>query len=231
MGGCGATCGITVEREREMLSARAVAERVRAASLRARPPRSRGHTVSYDELSDLGRRLEAILPIRAVVHVGEPGACDSLFLLAGLHRPCLQEILEAGVAHARDRLPLTETYVRVAVSPHGRFAVLQEVLISSEPTDDGVLIACEPQAGVVDRRLQHIVKGLQGALRRARLIVLDLGATLTPLDPVVAAGCELADPSREAASLWRVLFEPTSALAARASLLQWAELRADEGGA
>ena len=217
MGTCGASCGITKEREKDLLRARAAAERAHPGFSWSRARAFTPPAVTHDALVDLARKLEAILPVRVLVRAGDRGECDSLYVLAGLHRPSLCEIKDAlDPPSAPAACALRETYVRVAISPHGRFAVLQEVVFSAEPADEGLTIVEEPQAGVVDRRLQHIIKGLQGALRKAKLVVLDLAAVLRPIEGATRSA-ELAVCFDEPVSLWSLLFEGLSPMATRAT--------------
>jgi len=140
--------------------------------------------------------------VRAILEAGERDACDSIFLLAGLQRPCLRE-LQDGDTPRGGASAATETYLRVAISAHGPFAVVVEEISSWEPTEAGIVVVHEPRPGVVDGRLRHIVRGLQGVLRKARIVVLDLVVVLQPID---------GD-----ANLWSDLFdEDTSPLAVRA---------------
>jgi hypothetical protein len=196
---CGSTCGITRERAKELDRARRRAVEVHGWRPREGSPRA----LSFDALLSLGHTLEELLPLRAHVHAGEGDACDSLFLLAGLHEPSLAAVLDDSLLVPGASALHGETYLRIAISPYGRYAVVQEVRAECEVLHDGLAIVLEPQAGVVDRRLQLPVKGALGALRKAHVVVLDLGATLAPL------GLE----GDEEASLWSCLFETTSPLA------------------
>ena len=218
MGACGTTCGITKERERELPRARSLAARVHPRLVWTRSRAEVAPVVSHDALRALAAKLEELLPVSVIVHLGNLGECDSLYVLAGLHRPCLRELAEERELSAHEPLPVTETYVRVAISPHGRFASLQEIVATGTMAVGGTVIELEPQAGVVDRRLQGIVKGLQGALRNARLVVLDLAALLLPVDAPEPSP-ELVDAFDEPLSLWPLLFEGASPMASRASWL------------
>ena len=153
MAGCeGSSCGIGKQRDREL-------DRVRAAMV--------GHpeeAVSHPEITRLGTLFEQLLPVRAFLRKASvPDECDWLYLLVGVHDRSLMEEGEP----ARDQ----ETYVRLGFSPLGRFVTLQECRLTLDRRA-GILEEA-PRVGVEDRRLQGIVKGLQGALRKARLIVVD----------------------------------------------------------
>jgi len=219
MGSCGATCGITKERANDLARARATAERVHPGLVWSRATVPDPRAVSHDALVSLASKLETLLPVRVYVREGDASGCDWLYVLAGFRTPCLAEIVDEVAPFPDDCVALRETYVRIAVSPHDRFAVLQEVVVSCESAegelDEGVVVVTEPQAGVVDRRLQHIVKGLQGALRKARLVVLDLSAVLSPI-PEAGASNELTAAFDEPPSLWSFLFEGGSPMATSA---------------
>jgi hypothetical protein len=220
MGTCGATCGITKERAKDLERARLTAERVHPGLTWSSTAELAPRVVPYDRLVRVGSTLEELLPVRVHVHAGEQGECDSLYVLAGLHRACLAEVVDdaAPFDPASAALGQSETYVRVAISPHGPFATLSEVVVSCELEDDALVVTQEPQAGVVDRRLQHIIKGLQGALRREGLIVLDLSAMLAPIEGA-APSRELTRAFDEPVNLWSLLFEALSPLAPRVSLV------------
>lgn len=211
MGSCGTSCGITKERARDLLRARNTAARVHPGYAWSRSRSFAPPAVSPDALVDLARELERVLPARVLVRHGDTEECDSLYVLAGLHAPSLLEIKARTATISGEPRRSSETYIRIAVSPHGRFTTLQEIRFTAEALDGGLLIVEEPQPGVVDRRLQHLVKALQGGLRKARLVVLDLAAALSPLED---APVEPASPD-EPVSLWSLLFERTSPLAAR----------------
>jgi hypothetical protein len=216
MGSCGSTCGITKGRAKDLERAHATALRVYPGLVWARRPPLAARAFPLDDLVALGQKLESLLPVRAHVRAGDDGECDSLFLLVGLHRPSLTELVDAGLPMPEEAGGRRETYVRVAVSPHERFAVLQEVLVSCEPDAEGAVVLYEPQPGVVDRRLQHVIKGLQGALRKHGLVVLDLAAMLSPLEGHEPSGeRELNESFDEPVSLWSFLFEGLSPLARR----------------
>jgi|GEM_PF-1294095 len=232
---CGATCGITRVRERERRIALAAARRAYPGLVWREAPEPRALAAhEADAIAALGRTIESILPVRALLRPADSGECDALYLLAGVHAPSLFEIdrdgapLEAGEpssAGDRDRAPEApprrdrETYVRVAFSPIGRFVTIQEVTMTATKVD-GASFAIEEErvVGVADKRLQHVVKGLQGALREARWVVLDMAFLAGD------AGGEARQEAYEARygappSLWSLLFEAAPPSTSRIALV------------
>lgn len=198
MAGCGGgTCGINKEREKEKASAlKALAHAL------GRGEGAAAVGLPFDEIARLGAHLEEVLPVRAFVRPGGGGgACDWLYLLAGLHPASLFELAD-GACEPGERARDEETYVRLGFSPLGPFVTLQEVVMRVEGGDPPLLFE-EPKVGIEDRRLQLIVKGLQGALRKRRLVVLDAAFLVDapPADFVARLGG--AAPS----SLWSGLFD------------------------
>jgi hypothetical protein len=217
MGACGATCGIQKERERDRQMALAAAERAHPGFVWRPEPLGACGGLSNDAIRELGARLEELLPVRAVVRVGDAG-CDFLYLLAGVHSPCLCELLDGVAPPPRKGAHPSETYVRIAFSPVGRFATLQEAVFSASLTRAGTAVVEEPVMGVKDRRLQSIVKGLQGALRKARLIVLDMAFVAGP-PPVTPAQPAYAQAFAGEPSLWSFLYEGPPPHATRAAVI------------
>ncbi len=159
--------------------------------------------MDLDEIRCLGELLEELLPVRSIVDPGEGAAFDSLYLLAGLQRPSLLEAMRGGPLP--EEPPPRETYVRLAFSRLGRFVAMQEVVVASARADGALEIVEQPIVGFDDRRLQAIVKCLQGALKKARVVVLDL-AFLTDALPSLNAGDVGGPPAGESA--WSFLFSP-----------------------
>jgi hypothetical protein len=196
MAGCGGgTCGIQKERDKEKAAAL-------KALAHARGGGGGAVGLPFDEIVRLGAHLEDVLPVRAFVRPGvAAGACDWLYLLAGLHPASLFEVAEGACAPG-ERTRDEETYVRLGFSPLGPFVTLQEVGMRLE-AGSPPLLAEEPKVGVEDRRLQLIVKGLQGALRKRRLVVLDAAFLVgEPPAGVAAPGGAPAPPT-----LWSGLFD------------------------
>ncbi len=222
MGACGATCGINRERERERERAlEAVARAYPGYVWRAEAPFPFG--VDADAIVALGRELEELLPVRAIFRPSAVGACDWLYLLAGFASPCLVEIADGACASDDDDddddddEPVEETYVRLGFSPLGRYVTMQEVTVraTTETRNGPRVIVHEPHMGVSDRRLQAIVKGLQGKLRKEKLVVLDMAYLAMPIADVASATATPPAPQtafRDAFGaeplLFAFLFEP-----------------------
>ena len=152
--GCGSSCGIHARRDRERALAIAAAERAHAGLVW----RERRAPAFADP--SLAAELEGVFPVRAREVDG------ALLLLVGVHAPTL---LDDPLAAPVDR----ETWLRVALSEHGPFATIDELVVERDAAARALLVTS--QLGVTDRRLRDLVKGLQGALRAAprRLVVLD----------------------------------------------------------
>jgi hypothetical protein len=218
MGACGAGCGITRERERDKDAALAAAVRAYPGWLWTAERQGPVLAPGADAIAELGSRLETLLPVRAIPRLGEGPGCDWLYLLAGVHAPSIAELFEGGAGPRAAPVEERETYLRIGFSPLGPFVTLQEVLMRAERMGGATAIVEEPLLGVVDRRLQAIVKGLQGALRKRRLVVLDMAFLLQEVDessqPEFAALFE-SEPTR-----WSFLFEGTPPTTARAATLR-----------
>lgn len=217
VGSCGADCGITRVREREKQAAVALAERLHPNLVWSRPL-DRAPAVSFDTLVSLGQRLEELLPVRAIVRMGETGGADAIYLLAGLHAPALCELADGTPVDPEVALVPSETYLRIAFSPFDRFVTIQEIRVAARPASPHqVEIVEEPMAGVEDRRLRTMVKGLQGALRKSGLTLLDmafLGQRLEgPPQPAFVRDYH------EEPTLWSLLFDPAPPTTIRASLV------------
>jgi hypothetical protein len=201
---CGANCGITRNRERQKAQARALAARAYPGLVwTASPVWSPGEPpIGRDEVVELAAGLEQVVPGRVLARADEPGSCDALWVLAGLHAPCWLEVRDEPDG---DELPAVagETYLRVALSPLGRYYTLQEVRITATAMAGGLWIEEQRIVGVEDRRLQLFVKATQGFLGKRRLTGLDAAFLAEP----AASAHELDAP----ATLYALLFEPVPA--------------------
>jgi hypothetical protein len=212
MGACGGgECGITRVREEERKVALAVAERVHPGLVWQRVE-GVAQVVPFDVVASIARRLEELLPMRAIVRTE-----SAIYLLAGLHAPSLAEIVDAGRADAIEPLPEGEVYLRVAFSPWGRFVTIQEVRLSARVAPAAVEIVEAPVLGVEDVRLRAMVKGLQGALRKARLTLLDMAFLAKPLEGKQA---DYVREFHEEPTLWSLLFDPAPPTTVRVALVK-----------
>lgn len=203
MGTCGATCGITRERDRQKSDARALVLRAFPDGFAREPawvpPEA---AFAWDEADVVARALEEVLPCRAVVLRGDGRRADWIHLVATLDARSWLALRE-GAGEAPERP--SETCLRVGLSPWGRYATLQEVRLSGARDGDGWWIEEERVAGVEDRRLQHFVKAVQGFLRKRKVVSLDAAFLDEPVEDPRGEGASLAGVSP---TLWSVLFDP-----------------------
>jgi hypothetical protein len=223
MGACGAGCGITRERERDKTAALDAARRAYPGLVWSAHRSGPDLAFGADAIRDLGASLQRLLPVRAIPRLAEGSGCDWLYLLAGLHGPSLLELCDEASENRRPfpvSLPTRETYLRVGFSPVGPFVTLQEVILRATRSDasEVVDIEEEPVLGVEDRRLQSIVKGLQGALRKARLVVLDMAFLVDEVSSPDQA--EFASMYGGAPTRWSFLFEGVGPMTPRATSLE-----------
>jgi len=211
MAGCGGgSCGIQNVREAER-------QRVLELLREAYPDGTcQGASLSdlvaggldLDACHSLGPRIEDVLPVRALpcrAGTGELG--DSLYLLCGIHAPCLFELREGLCPKDAAMLRSRETYLRVGLSPLGRFATLQETVLEVESLPDtGRLVVERPCVGVENRELRLLVTGLQGLLRREKIVLLDFAFLMQPFGD--APDPAFASLWQSTPTLWSVLFDP-----------------------
>jgi hypothetical protein len=214
MGACGSgSCGITRIREDERQAARALAERIHPGLVWSEQV-SPLPAFTFDALSRLAAHLEELLPLRAIVKTNGSLAID---LLAGLHSPSLSELVDAGQVGREETVAEGEVYLRLTFSPWGQFVTIQEVRMRASSSPDDLEIADEPVLGVEDLGLRSIVKGLQGALRKARLTLLDMAFLATPL-PLPQTRYE--ERFCEAPTLWSLLMSAAPPTSRRVSLVR-----------
>lgn len=186
MGACGATCGIQRTREREREAARALARRCWPdGPLGAL--RDPGESVDRGVAARLARALGEVLPVRALVADAD-GAASVYCLATTDDTTWWERRAGTGPSPRRDE----DRGLRIVLSPFGDYAALQEVTLLGREDADGVWVEEVRVAGVEDRRLQHIVRGAQGVIRREGLTLLDAAF--------------LAEP-HGAGTLWQSLFE------------------------
>lgn len=190
MGSCGATCGITRAREREKDAARAAA--------RSAPPS--GHApLDDDELAEVAREFESLLPARCVVTAAGDGA--AFVYVVATTEDATWVALREGLSEAQPAAP-EQRALRVGFSPRGRFATLQEVSLRGELLDDGAWVEEARARGVEDRRLQAFVRAAQGALRARKVTVLDAAFLAEEVSP-------------GGGTVWSALFEADSPVTTR----------------
>jgi hypothetical protein len=196
MGACGATCGIQRTRERERDVARALAHRCWPEGPLG-DPGAAGEGVDHERVADLAAALREILPARVMAVNATADGAASVYCLATTDETSWLDRREGtGVAPLRGE----DRGLRVVLSPLGLYAALQEVTLVGSDDGEGVWVEERRAAGVEDRRLQLLVKGAQGVIRRAGLTLLDAAF--------------LAEPHGEG-TLWQSLFErdpPASAV-------------------
>jgi hypothetical protein len=164
--------------------------------------------------------------MRAIVRTLDTQGASVIDLLAGLHAPALLEIADGARVDPSVALSKHEVYLRVAFSPWGRFVTIQEVDVFARPTAVDVEIVEEPISGVQDVRLRAMVKGLQGALRKARFTLLDMAFLATPLEGEQGA---YVQEFRETPTVWSLLFDAAPPATVRASLVPRATICAGAG--
>lgn len=164
--------------------------------------------LGLDACAGLPARIEHLLPARVIpVRAGPVGLGDALYVLAGIHAPCLLELREGLCPREAPMLRARETYLRVALSPLGRFAALQECVLEIEQLGGRARMIVEtPRVGVEDRDLRAFVTALQALLRRDRIALLDFTFLMQPFgdgpDEVFTARWATAP------TLWSLLFDP-----------------------
>lgn len=196
MGACGATCGIQRTRERERDAARAQAHRCWPEGPLG-DPGAAGEGVDAERVAELVEALRAVLPARVTALYATVDGAASVYCLATTDETTWLDRREGtGLAPLRGE----DRGLRVVLSPLGPYAALQEVTLAGSDDGEGVWVEERRVAGVEDRRLQLLVRGAQGVIRRAGLTLLDAAF--------------LAEPHGDG-TLWQSLFErdpPSSAV-------------------
>jgi len=115
--------------------------------------------------------------------------CDYVYVLCLGRTPSLVErresALEAGAAGAlREAIaegPVTEVYLRVALSTLAPFAAVQEVVLTAaDPGDGSVVVTEAPRAGIFEPGLLKRLQGLVGVLAERNIRHLDFGEIVEP---------------------------------------------------
>jgi hypothetical protein len=166
--------------------------------------------LDLDTCAGLPARIVDLLPARVIGVRAEPdGLGDVLYVLAGIHAPCLLELREGRCPRDAPMLRTRETYLRVPLSPFGRFAALQEsVLEVGDLGGDARIVVETPRVGVEDRDLRPFVTALQAMLRRDRIALLDFTFLMQPFDDGHGAGEAFAARWATRPTIWSVLFDP-----------------------
>jgi hypothetical protein len=143
-----------------------------------------------------GDALAAVLAER--VHAAtlyRPGSagetCDYVYVLCVGRTPSLVELREsalgtgaAGALHdAIAEGPVTEVYLRVALSTLAPFAAVQEVVVTAAaaPAGDGTAVLTEaPRAGIFEPSLLKRLQGLVAVLTERDIRHLDFGEIVEP---------------------------------------------------
>ena len=133
-------------------------------------------------LSQLARKLT--MATRAPVHVrpGEADSlCDYIYLLCVGRAPGLCELRDGTAALSTElEAPMSERYLRVAVSQVAPVALLQEVVLESEPDEAGLWISERPRPGVFEPVLLPRTQKTVDCLVEHGLTFLDFGVIDRP---------------------------------------------------
>ncbi len=186
-GGCdtrkGAMFGALHEALARLYPTRRWNERDEAAGFETGLPAGEGDALA----AALSARLSAATLYR-------PGAddetCDYIYVLCVGRAPSLVELRESALDAATARnlraaiadAPITEVYLRVALSTLARFAAVQEVSLSAEmDRDTGALILTEaPRTGIFAPTLLRRLQTLVAVLAEREIRHLDFGEIIEP---------------------------------------------------
>ena len=141
-----------------------------------------------------GNALAAALSERlSAATLYRPGAddetCDYVYVLCVGRAPSLIELRESALdaATATDlrasigEAPISEVYLRVALSTLARFAAVQEVALSAELDPDGAPMVTErPRAGIFAPTLLRRLQSLVAVLAEHQIRHLDFGEIVEP---------------------------------------------------
>jgi hypothetical protein len=115
--------------------------------------------------------------------------CDYVYVLCVGRTPSLVELresaLEAGAVEALRAAiaegPVTEVYLRVALSTLAPFAAVQEVVLTAAADPDGGVVLTEaPRAGIFEPSLLKRLQGLVAVLAERKIRHLDFGEIVEP---------------------------------------------------
>ncbi len=156
-------------------------ERDETAAFDAGVPPAEGHA--------LAALASARLNAAAVHRPGGPAeTCDYVYVLCVGRTPSLAELREeavtsAGLAALRAALadgPLTDVYLRLALSTVAGFAAVQEVTLTARLDADDVLLTESPRAGVFAPSLLPRMQRLVAVLAERGIRHLDFGEIAEP---------------------------------------------------
>jgi hypothetical protein len=160
-------------------------ERDEAAGFGAGLPAGEGDALA----AALAARLHAATLYRPG---GAEETCDYVYVLCLGRTPSLIELreaaLEAGAAGAlREAIaegPITEVYLRVALSTLAPFAAVQEVVVTAAASahigDETVVLTEAPRAGIFEPGLLKRLQGLVAVLAERNIRHLDFGEIVEP---------------------------------------------------
>ena len=121
---------------------------------------------------------------------GPEETCDYVYILCVGRTPSLVELRESALdAGARESLrttiaegPVTEVYLRVALSTLAPFAAVQEVRLTAtfDPDHGTIALVEAPRAGIFEPGLLKRLQLLVGVLRELNIRHLDFGEIVEP---------------------------------------------------
>ena len=121
---------------------------------------------------------------------GPDECCDYVYILCVGRTPSLVELRESALdGGATEALraaiaegPVTEVYLRVALSTLAPFAAVQEVVLSAtaDPIDGGIALVEAPRTGIFEPSLLRRLQLLVGVLRERNIRHLDFGEIVEP---------------------------------------------------
>jgi hypothetical protein len=149
-----------------------------------------GTGLTAGEGNDLAAALSEGLSAATLYRPGaDDETCDYIYVLCVGRAPSLIELRESALdaAAAADlrasigQTPISEVYLRVALSTLARFAAVQEVALSAELDPDGALVVTErPRAGIFAPTLLRRLQTLVGVLAKHQIRHLDFGEIVEP---------------------------------------------------
>jgi hypothetical protein len=134
-----------------------------------------------DQGPELADRLARALKALALFRPGTPEEyCDFVYVLCFGRTPSLIELREGTAAPEAGEGIIDELYLRVALSSVAPFAAVQQVAMSLQQTEDGLVIAEAPRTGVFDPVLLPRFQKLVAVLAELGIRHLDFGEMTQP---------------------------------------------------